>query len=374
MLPLKIIKFSIFLLVSATITGCANGKVDPESTPKALHLKKSEDYKKRPGWAVIENLTRDDCKVFKSHGQSLINWGDSTCTPNKLIETINTKPEMIPILYAAYHEYGVGKAGEVSGMIFDGAGLDESSTQSLRFMSNLTKRISNKEIANGIYSDFKSDRWSMGLIDISEQDFKSGLDKFASRGTEIENEYKQAENDRIAKKAQNNERISQERAKHKAGVEAVQPSVRVYPDFGPNPSESEKVIKKQLDQIHFTKGQYVDEEGNLHEGSSYYVEGRQIFPTGNFDVVDFIRSIRLTIQRCYEVGAYTDSKTVNNACIGGIADGIKEWGAAARDKSISDRAWFAGAYDGRIRHTPITDEILFSHWAGMARVYSARGM
>ncbi|NDK99940.1 hypothetical protein [Photorhabdus bodei] len=58
----------------------------------------------------------------------------------------------------------------------------------------------------------------------------------------------------------------------------------------------------------------------------------------------------------------------------GIAQGIDEWEDVVRDKSISNRAWaHHGMGDGNIYYNPIKGQILFSHWAGMVRVYSSRG-
>ncbi|UAN57412.1 hypothetical protein [Serratia sp. JSRIV004] len=372
--PLKIIKLSIFIFATVITAGCSNGKIAPENTLAALHLKKSEGYKNRPGWAALVALSNDDCQASKSHGTSLIDWGDSACTPSKLIETVNAKPELIPVFYAAYHEYGEGKNGVVKGLARDGYGLSETSTQSLLFMSNLAVRVSDKKTVEAVYSDFKGDRWSMGLADVSESDFKLSLSKFADKAPEIKNKYDQAERERIDKVVRENERISAEQDKRRAEIEASLTSMRFYPDFGSTPSASEKLIKQQLDQLKFTRKQSVDGSGRLTAGMGYYLEGRKIYPTGYFDVDDFIRSIRISIRGCYEVGAYTESKAVNNACVEGIAQGIKEWGAAARDKSISDRAWFYGASEGTLRHSALVEEILFSHWAGMARVYSSRGM
>ncbi|WP_445496699.1 hypothetical protein [Photorhabdus sp. SF281] len=373
MLILKVVKVSAVFIITTSLMGCTYGKIDPDKVLTELHIKKNDNYKKRPGWSVIEKLSNDDCQTFKSNGKGLFDWGNSPCTTDKLIDLVNSNPHIIPIFYASYHEYGRAGVGQLSDDDFYAMRNDKNYTRMLYIFSRIADYVSHKSIVEGIYADFKTDRWSMGLNNVDEESFKVSLSKFAAQKDSIVVQYSQAMQERTRINAQENERIRKEGAKRKSEIEASLPAIRIYPDFGPNSSTSEKFIKEQLDHLHFTKKRSVDEYGNLATTYTYYVEGRKIYPTGNFDVIDFINGIKMTIQRCYEVGAYTDSRSVNNACVAGIAQGIKEWGATARDKSISDRAWFAGAIDGNNRYSPLDNEILFSHWAGMARVYSSRG-
>lgn len=102
-----------------------------------------------------------------------------------------------------------------------------------------------------------------------------------------------------------------------------------------------------------------------------YANGRRFMSIAG---MEYLRnSLALSMESCSDAGAYVGDTALNRACIQGLARNIVEWGKTANDRSISDRAWNAAAMDGSINYNPIKYEILFSYWAGMARVYSARG-
>jgi hypothetical protein len=102
-----------------------------------------------------------------------------------------------------------------------------------------------------------------------------------------------------------------------------------------------------------------------------YANGRRFMSVAGLESLK--NSLNMSMESCSDVGAYVDEKVVGRACVQALARDIVEWGKTAKDSSISDRAWNAAAVDGSITYNPIKWEILFSHWAGMARVYASRG-
>ncbi|MCP9270142.1 hypothetical protein M5U04_19190 [Xenorhabdus sp. XENO-1] len=66
---------------------------------------------------------------------------------------------------------------------------------------------------------------------------------------------------------------------------------------------------------------------------------------------------------CEKASTYTRID-MDTACKRAIIAGIKDWIATARDPNISKLAWKMAASQSIFR-----DEIMFSHWAGMARVH-----
>ncbi|MBC8950258.1 hypothetical protein [Xenorhabdus sp. TS4] len=66
---------------------------------------------------------------------------------------------------------------------------------------------------------------------------------------------------------------------------------------------------------------------------------------------------------CEKVSVYA-KVDINTTCKRAIIAGVKDWVKTARDPNISKLAWKMAASNSILR-----GEILFSHWAGMARVY-----
>ncbi|MDC9593501.1 hypothetical protein [Xenorhabdus sp. IM139775] len=66
---------------------------------------------------------------------------------------------------------------------------------------------------------------------------------------------------------------------------------------------------------------------------------------------------------CEKTSVYAKAD-INNACKRAIIAGVKDWLATARDPDISRLAWKMAASQSIFR-----GEIVFSHWAGMARVH-----
>lgn len=58
---------------------CTAGKLDPAKALTTMHVVKSEDYKKRPGWDALVRLGIDDCNTYKNGGKSVFKWGDQSC-------------------------------------------------------------------------------------------------------------------------------------------------------------------------------------------------------------------------------------------------------------------------------------------------------
>lgn len=81
-----------------------------------MHIAKSDKYKKRPGWTALVRLGIDDCEAYKSGGGSLFKWDGLTCDDKSIIQAVNSKPQTIPVFYAAYHEYGAMESGNYPGL------------------------------------------------------------------------------------------------------------------------------------------------------------------------------------------------------------------------------------------------------------------
>lgn len=131
-------------------------------------------YKKRPGWAQLKILASDDCNTWKNGGKSLINWSGEECSPNGLIKSINKNPGIIPVFYAAYHEYGHDGVRAIDVR-------DTSQLNYLNFAHDLSKQVSSSSVVSRIYGDYVIDRKAMGLSEISQAHFVEKLNEFSSQ-------------------------------------------------------------------------------------------------------------------------------------------------------------------------------------------------
>ena len=340
-------------LIPLMITGCVRGKIDPNPTLTALHLKKSEDYKKRPGWQAFERLATDDCRVYKSGGKSLFKWGGITCDTNGAIKYINETPNVISVFYAAYHEYGGYEMGGFSS--FDNTKrLPEEVTG---MFANLAKELNNPEKANAIYADYESDRWSMGLNEISESDFKKHISSFAAKQQEFTSQYQQVRNDNQQRYKAEYE--AAEKQKRERNIASERPINLV---LWSNPTPAQRRILDALGTIKFT----------IREDGIAYANGRRFIGINGLEY--FKNSLDLSLASCSDVGAYIGESSISISCANGLAQDIVEWGKTANNHSISDAAWSAAAVDSSINFNVIKYEISFSHWVGMARVYASRGL
>lgn len=340
------------LLSVSLLAGCEAGRLKPAPVLQALHIKKSDTYKERPGWEAFEKLAAEDCQSFKNGGKHLIPWGSSACGTEDAIKFINTKPNVIPTLYAAYHEYGSDGVGELSSFENTGRQAEEAAA----IAAGLSRALGNQEKVNLIYADFKKDRWSMGLIDISEADFRKKISDFAAQSVRIEAYYQKIKSDNQAR--YNAEREAEEKQSFEQNLASERQISLVT---WSNPTAAQQNIIDALHTIKFTV---------RNDGWSY-ANGRKFMAAHGLG--SFRNSLDLSLESCADIGAYTDSKGISIACVKGLAADIKEWGSVAKDRSISDAAWRSAAVDGSINYNPVKYQILFSHWAGMARVYSSKG-
>ncbi|MDE9528076.1 hypothetical protein [Xenorhabdus bovienii] len=81
------------------------------------------------------------------------------------------------------------------------------------------------------------------------------------------------------------------------------------------------------------------------------------------DLYLYPRALLKQARSCEKASAYVRAN-IDNACKSAIVAGVKDWIGTARDPNISDVAWRAAA-----NNAIIGDSIMFSHWAGMARVH-----
>ncbi|MCU8622053.1 hypothetical protein [Klebsiella pneumoniae] len=346
-----IIKLAVFLPLVLPLTSCTAGKIDPSKALTQMHIVKNDDYKKRPGWDAVVRLTDNDCETQKSGGKSLIKWNGSTCDTKAIIDFVNKKPQFIPIFYAAYHEYGSDGLGVIS---FDSN--ERTEEELMGFASKLTEKLTNKNLVDAIFADFKNDRWSMGLDDVDKESFNKAISSFRVKREQIEARYQEVRNE-------NQQRYQAEHeAQAKRDQEELIASERpINLVLWTNPTPEQKIILNALNTIKFT----------IRGNRVTYANGRW------FMSVDGLESLRnsldMSLSSCSDVGAYAGEKVISRACVQGLAGNIVEWGKTAKDTSISDRAWRAAAIDGSITYNPIKYEILFGHWSGMARVYASRG-
>ncbi|MFM1453851.1 hypothetical protein WFP04_19120 [Yersinia enterocolitica] len=350
---LKTTKILALALIPLIITGCVRGQLDPNSTLTALHLKKSNEYKKRPGWQVFERLATDDCRVYKSGGNSLLKWQDLPCDTSGGIKYINETPNVIPVFYAAYHEYGSYDVRALSS--FEDSG--RLSEEMAGFFANLAKTLSTTAKVDAIYADYESDRWSMGLNEISEPDFKKHISSFAAKQQEFMYQYQKTQNDNQLRYKV--EHKAAEKQKREQNIASERPINLVLWD---NPTSAQKLVTNALGTIKFT----------IRNDGMAYANGRRFMAVNGLEY--FRNSMDISLSSCADVGAYIGEGTIGMSCADGLAEDITEWGKTAKNSSISDAAWNAAAVDSSINYNVIKYEILFSHWVGMARVYSSRGL
>ncbi len=354
---MKIKKISLLRLATSmsliiSLAACTAGNIDPAKALTQMHVTKSDDYKKRPGWAAIENISQNDCKTYKSGGKSLLQWKNKPCNAKGLIEAVNDKSEAIPVFYAAYHEYGSYEVGTLSS--FE-AGY-QSSEDIIMISANLAKVLSSSSNVDAIYKDYQQDRWSMGLNEVDKDSFYKSISSFTTKKDAMLTAYQKthAENQQRYK-AESEDRKKREQEDLFASDRAI--NLVLWP----NPSPEQQMIVDALHTIKFT----------IRNDGVVYANGRRFMSSAGMESLK--NSLNISLESCSDVGAYVGEKILSRACVQGFARDIVEWGETAKDHSISDRAWNAAAMDGSINYNPIKYEILFSHWAGMARVYASRG-
>lgn len=187
------LRYSVLFLSVLLVSGCVNAGFNSD---------KNVSYKKRPGWQPILILSADDCQTWKSKGKSLIDWSGESCGPEGLIKAINKNPEMIPVFYAAYHEYGTGGVGAIDVR-------DNSPLNYLNFENNLAKNLSSLTVISKIYDDYTIDRKSMGLAEVSREVFVKRLNDFSLQQPAIYqkmNDVAKADYEK-SKKAHSNEKL-----------------------------------------------------------------------------------------------------------------------------------------------------------------------
>jgi hypothetical protein len=318
-----------------------------------MHIVKRDDYKKRPGWDAVVRLGIDDCETYKNAGKSQFKWDGLTCDEKSIIKSVNGKPQIIPVFYAAYHEYGTNEVGSLSTFETGSRWVDEEAAQ---ILVKLAAVLSNTAKVKAIYEDYENDRWSMGLDKVSEDDFNKSIAKLAFHRDELAASFKKAKEEREQKyKAENAAREKQ------AEEDNLASDREVNLVLWPNPTPEQRVI---IDALHTVKF-------SIRNDGVVYANGRRFMSSAGMEY--FMNSLNMTLSSCSDAGAYVGEKVISRACAQGVAMQVIEWGNTAKDNSISDRAWRMASIDGIISYNPLTYQIMFSHWAGMARVYTSRG-
>ncbi|MBC8947230.1 hypothetical protein [Xenorhabdus indica] len=84
------------------------------------------------------------------------------------------------------------------------------------------------------------------------------------------------------------------------------------------------------------------------------------------------RALLNQVKECEKTSAYVNAN-IDNFCKRAVIIGVSDWIDTARNPNISEAAWRAAASDAIIFRGPLKDvDIMFSHWAGMARVYQKK--
>ncbi|EPO4457874.1 hypothetical protein ACUAWN_000311 [Escherichia coli] len=265
---------------------------------------------------------------------------------------MNEKPQSIPIFYAAYHEYGSHEVGSISTFEHVARISDEMA----KIPVNLATVLSNPAKVDAIYDDYENDRWSMGLNKVSRSDFKNSIAAFAKNRDALASSYQKAHDENQKQyQAERDARVKREKA------ESIASEREINLVLWQNPTPEQRMIVDAFHTVKFT----------IRNDGVAYANGRRFMSVAGLESLK--NSLNMSMESCSDVGAYVDEKVVSRACVQALARDIVEWGKTAKDSSISDRAWNAAAVDGSITYNPIKWEILFSHWAGMARVYASRG-
>ncbi|MGI8490008.1 hypothetical protein QWJ20_15935 [Pectobacterium sp. S5] len=345
-------RFIIWFSLPFSLGACTAGKISPANMLTQMHMVKSNDYKERPGWDAVVRLGDDDCQVYRSGGESFFKWDGATCDTKIVIDSVNTKPQNIPVFYAAYHEYGRYGIGEISH--FNNS--DATREQAIKLMVNLSEVLSTPEKIDSIFADYERDYRRMGLDKVEEGGFKKRLVDFAQKRDELTSNYQKFHDEN--QKRYQAERDTQIKREKEASIASEREIALV---LWQNPTPEHQIIVDALRTVKFT----------IRNDGVAYANGRRFMSVMG---LEYLRnSLNMSMASCSDVGAYIGEKALNRACVRGIARNIVEWGKTAKDSSISDRAWNAAAMEGSINYNPIKYEILFSHWAGMARVYASRG-
>lgn len=347
-----LMQLAIFIPLAFPLASCTAGKIDPAKALNQMHIVKSDAYKKRPGWDALVRLGIDDCKTYKNGGDSLFKWDGLQCDDKNIINSVNEKPKLIPIFYAAYHEYGSYEVGSISNFE-PGARTGE---EMAKILANLASVLGNPAKIDAIYDDFENDRWSMGLNKVSKSDFTNGVANFSKNREALASNYQKThEENQKQYQAERDARLKREKA------ESIASEREINLVLWQNPTPEQRVIVDALRTVKFT----------IRNDGVAYANGRRFMSVAGLESLK--NSLSMSMESCSDVGAYVDEKVISRACVQGLAEGIIEWGKTAKDKTISDRAWNAAAVQGSINYNPVKYEILFSHWAGMARVYASRG-
>lgn len=343
------------MLPLLSLTACTGGHSAPEQALSLLHLVKNETYKERPGWNALIEFGSFDCQTYKSSGKSFfnINWASSACDANAVIKAVNDRPDWIPIFYAAYHQYGEA-----------GVGTEIMPNENkriritiLEFAARLARFLKEDLWHDSLYADYKYDSWNMGLNEVSKEKFIESFEHFSSRQAEFE---QKAQKLYVDVEAENKAAIE---ASHKREQEELLATDRpISFTLWANPTPEQRIIANAINTIHFS----------VRDNGMMYVNGRRFLATTA--VSDFRLSLDYTINECSEIGTYTNEKSIRRECVQQLAKDIVAWGKTASDRAITDTAWVCAAKQSFPRYNALDYQILYSHWSGMARVYSSRGI
>lgn len=182
---IKTLMFIMLTGASLILTGCVNGSLALNSDQYKMMERSANRYQQRPGWGAFKALALNDCKTSKNGGDSLIKWSGKDCSVQPLIDYFNENPNLIPLFYAAYHEYGTTGVRAID--IYDA-----SKVNYLTFIHDLTLKVSKVDNISKIYDDYKKDQKLMGLDRVSESSFTDTLLNFSKSSDKIKNQIYQS--------------------------------------------------------------------------------------------------------------------------------------------------------------------------------------
>ncbi|CDL79912.1 hypothetical protein [Xenorhabdus cabanillasii] len=320
----------IFYLAFLFISGCAVSKPPEDTTP----IFNTRDNNALTAVATIFN---EDKETYESGGKSLIEWDKVKLKSNKI-----TKDDIVSLIIGSNEPP-----------------LDESSLHFYNIYYLLRD-------VNFIDSCERSANCVLGALESGASNvLKDGDQKFL--------ESYRADNKKFKFKHYNPEKIKPLMHEIAIGLvkmkddrekQEIEENSKL-PDTQPFEFKyiNDKYVNAALALINtakLEKHNIRDKNGNkTKEYRKPTIYGKPFFG----DLYLYPRALLKQARSCEKASAYVRAN-IDNACKSAIVAGVKDWIETARDPNISEVAWRAAANDAIIG-----DEILFSHWAGMARVH-----
>lgn len=319
----------IVIALIVMISGCANRGVSEYHTSVDSNA-----------MAAMKTLIIDDKETYTEDGKSAIDWRKMPAsvvdfTDKDISELISGKAmysngEKIPSLYAFYFilkESNVDLSCAVS---------NECVVQAM--MSGAKNIVDNKN--KNFIEKYNSDNAIFKFDIYNASETKYIIDNMADKFTAARKQIKDKE---IA----NNNSLPEKK--------------RIFIDLS-----NDDYVNKALNIIN-SEGVFLSVSRD-HNGNKYNnyvtpsINEKKIYMSPKI----FKWKITNTFKVCEDISVYANVN-VTNSCKDGVLLGVKNWIDASKDKNISEMAWRIAAGEATAG-----DEILFSHWAGMARIHQKR--